>query len=106
MVSIGPHLWTASKDNRIRVWNTEAKTCIKILDNVGGSQVTALIHTKDDQVLSGGGDGSIKSFSAGSLEWKRTFPLKHDREVTGLYWDETNNLLWAGSLDKRVTIWK
>jgi WD40 repeat protein len=65
MVAIGPNLWTASKDNKIRVWNVESKQCVKVFDNVGGSQVTALVHTKDDQVLSGGGDGSIKSWSAG-----------------------------------------
>eukprot|EP01122_Echinamoeba_exundans_P005445 TRINITY_DN1559_c0_g2_i2.p1 TRINITY_DN1559_c0_g2~~TRINITY_DN1559_c0_g2_i2.p1 ORF type:complete len:570 (-),score=63.47 TRINITY_DN1559_c0_g2_i2:895-2604(-) len=63
MVGIGSQIWSASKDNRIRVWDIEKRTSVHTFDNAGGGYVTCLIYTKDDQVLSGGGDGQIKSWS-------------------------------------------
>lgn len=41
----------------------KTKSSVHVFDNAGGGYVTCLIYTKDDQVLSGGGDGTIKSWS-------------------------------------------
>lgn len=109
ITSIFPHsswLWTASRDNTIRIWNINTKECVKILNDAGGGQVTCMIGTSHDQVLTGGSDGRIRSWNIKTMNWKKTFCLKHHRDISCLYWQEKNMDLWVGGLDKNASVWK
>lgn len=102
----GQWIWTASRDNTIRIWNKTTKECVKTLQDAGGGQVTCMILTGDGQILTGGLDGKIRSYHMKSMNWKKTFNAKHVRDISCMYWDTKNKILWAGSLDKHVSVWK
>lgn len=99
------YLWTSSRDNSIKVWNLETRECIKTFAEAGGGYIACLHRTKEDQILSGGRDGRVRSWDTKTLAWKRTFGVKHARDVSALLWD-SNNRLWVSSLDKTVTIYE
>lgn len=99
------YLWTSSRDNSIKVWNLDTRECIKTFAEAGGGYIACLHRTKEDQILSGGRDGRVRSWDTKTLTWKRTFGVKHARDVSALLWD-SNNRLWVSSLDKTVTIYE
>lgn len=105
MCVVDSHLWTSSRDNSIKVWHLESRECIKTLSEAGGGQVNCLCRTKEDQILSAGRDGLVRSWDTKSHSWKRTFGRKHERDVSALHWD-SNSRLWVSSLDKTVSVWK
>ena len=115
---VGNDLWSCSRDNTVRVWNTTDQTCTKVLENAGGGQAMCMILTQEPQVLCGGSDGRIRSLNTKvgakpentqtnpqTLDIKRTFAANHSREVACMHWDNTNGGLWVGSLDKKVSVW-
>lgn len=99
-------VWTSSRDNTIRIWNKITKECVKTLQDAGGGQVTCMIVTDEDQILTGGSDGKIRSYNMKSMNWKKTFKSMHVRDISCMYWDLSKKVLWAGSLDKHVSVWK
>jgi len=105
MVVVDKHLWTSSRDNSIKVWHLESRECVKTLAEAGGGVVNCLHRTKDDQLLSAGRDGLVRSWDTKTLSWKRTFGQRHERDISALHWD-SNNRLWVSSLDKTVSVWK
>lgn len=105
MVVVDKHLWTSSRDNTIRIWHLDTRECVKTLAEAGGGVVNCMHRTKDDQILSAGRDGLVRSWDTKSLVWKRTFGVRHERDISALHWD-SNNRLWVSSLDKTVSIWK
>lgn len=105
MVVVDKHLWTSSRDNSIKVWHLESRECIKTISDAGGGQVNCLCRTKEDQLLSAGRDGLVRSYDTKTMTWKRTFGSKHERDISALLWD-SNSRLWVSSLDKRVSVWK
>lgn len=105
MVVVDKHLWTSSRDNTIKVWHLDSRECVKTLAEAGGGVVNCMHRTKDEQLLSAGRDGLVRSWDTTSLVWKRTFGARHERDISALHWD-SNNRLWVSSLDKTVSVWK
>jgi hypothetical protein len=105
MIVVDKHLWTSSRDNSIKVWHLDSRECVKTFAEAGGGHVTCMRRTKDDQILSAGRDGLVRSWDTKSLSWKRTFGARHERDISALHWD-SNSRLWVSCLDKTVSVWK
>lgn len=106
MVTVDKHIWSSSRDNTIRVWNIETRDCIKCLSEAGGGQVLCLCKTRDEQIISSGTDGFLRSWNTKQLCWKRTFKAKHEKlNIPTMFWD-SNSRLWVSSFDETVSIWK
>jgi len=106
-------LWTASQDSSIRLWEISEgkKACSSTLENAHDGLVLCMTVVGNQLVISGGGDGKIRSRSTkfNTLEReneKELFQVIHEGYIECLFWQPKSKVLWVSSLDKSISIWK
>jgi len=104
-------IWTASRDASIRLWDiSESKrVCLSTLENAHDGDILCLTVVGNQQVISGGIDGKIRSrstkFSTLEREKEKEFQLVHDNYIQCLFWQPKSKHLWVSSIDKSISIW-
>ncbi|KAJ5358680.1 uncharacterized protein N7496_011093 [Penicillium cataractarum] len=79
----GAHMVSGSDDTRIRIWDTNSGSCLKILKGHGYGVNSVAFSPKGDKVASGSDDGTVKIWDAEKGACLRT--LESSSEV--LIWD-------------------
>lgn len=100
----GRYLATGAEDNKVRIWDIEKRELAKVLQ--GHSQeIYSLAFSHNGKFLvSGGGDCFVKVWDSQTGEVAREFKMGDG--VTSVDVSADDQLIAAGSLDRKIMVWR
>ncbi|KAI3680867.1 hypothetical protein L6452_35644 [Arctium lappa] len=107
---------TGSKDNTVRLWDSDSKRCIGVgRGHMGGIGAVAFAKKSHTFFVSGSSDLTLKVWSLDDLsdDVNDAFSLKtkavtaaHDKDINALAVAPNDSLVCSGSQDRTARIWK
>ncbi|CAK9172454.1 unnamed protein product [Ilex paraguariensis] len=106
---------TGSKDNSVRLWDSESKSCIGVgIGHTGAIGAIAFSKSKRNFFVSGSSDRTLKVWSLDSLadDAEEASNLKakavvaaHDKDINSLAVAPNDSLVCSGSQDRTACLW-
>ncbi|OIW17730.1 hypothetical protein TanjilG_29080 [Lupinus angustifolius] len=107
---------TGSKDNSVRLWESESKSCIGIgIGHMGAVGAVAFSKRKQDFFVSGSSDHTLKVWSLDGLSDNLTVPINlkakavvaaHDKDINSVAVAPNDSLVCSGSQDRTACVWR
>ncbi|KAE9601432.1 putative transcription factor WD40-like family [Lupinus albus] len=107
---------TGSKDNNVRLWESESKSCIGIgIGHMGAVGAVAFSKRKRDFFVSGSSDHTLKVWSMDGLSDNMTVPINlkakavvaaHDKDINSVAVAPNDSLVCSGSQDRTACVWR
>ncbi|CAK7333665.1 unnamed protein product [Dovyalis caffra] len=111
-----PFLVTGSKDNSVRLWNSESKNCIGVgTGHMGGVGAVAFSKKWKNFFVSGSSDRTIKVWSFDGISDDADQPINlkskavvaaHDKDINSLAIAPNDSLVCSGSQDRTACVWR
>ena len=101
IVGYDGHVWTASDDATIKVWDAFSYECLQTFSEVGGKQFA--LTRAGSQIWAAGWDGVIRVFNGKTAQLQRALDLKHQDSISAFAMSYGS--LWACSWDGTISIW-
>ncbi|XP_061944570.1 protein TORMOZ EMBRYO DEFECTIVE-like [Populus nigra] len=111
-----PLLVTGSKDNSVRLWNSESINCIGVgMGHMGGVGAVAFSKKWKNFFVSGSSDRTIKVWSTDGLSDDADQPINlkakavvaaHDKDINSLAIAPNDTLVCSGSQDRTACVWR
>ncbi|RYR30029.1 hypothetical protein Ahy_B01g054797 isoform B [Arachis hypogaea] len=107
---------TGSKDNSVRLWEAESKSCIGVgIGHMGAVGAVAFSKRKRDFFVSGSSDHTLKVWSMNGLSDDMTMAINlkakavvaaHDKDINSVAIAPNDSLVCSGSQDRTACIWR
>ncbi|RYR77503.1 hypothetical protein Ahy_A01g001990 isoform B [Arachis hypogaea] len=107
---------TGSKDNSVRLWEAESKSCIGVgVGHMGAVGAVAFSKRKRDFFVSGSSDHTLKVWSMNGLSDDMTMAINlkakavvaaHDKDINSVAIAPNDSLVCSGSQDRTACIWR
>ncbi|KAI5567217.1 hypothetical protein POPTR_013G079600v4 [Populus trichocarpa] len=111
-----PLLATGSKDNSVRLWNSESRNCIGVgTGHMGGVGAVAFSKKWKNFFVSGSSDRTIKVWSLDGISDDADQPINlkakavvaaHDKDINSLAIAPNDSLVCSGSQDRTACVWR
>ncbi|KAL9336688.1 hypothetical protein Peur_071176 [Populus x canadensis] len=111
-----PLLVTGSKDNSVRLWNSESINCIGVgMGHMGGVGAVAFSKKWKNFFVSGSSDRTIKVWSTDGISDDADQPINlkakavvaaHDKDINSLVIAPNDTLVCSGSQDRTACVWR
>jgi WD40 repeat protein len=107
----GLKLFSAGDDGSIKIWNTqlsETNVVPNLLNSLVGnnSSITTIAYSpKDDIIISGSADKTMKVWNASSGNLLHSLPDYHSDYITSIVFSKDGTKFASTSLDRTVNIW-
>ncbi|XP_019186859.1 PREDICTED: transducin beta-like protein 3 [Ipomoea nil] len=111
-----PLIVTGSKDNSVRLWDSQTKHCIGVgVGHMGAVGAVAFSKKHHNFFVSGSSDRTLKVWSLDGLlnDTEEVFNLKakatvaaHDKDINSLAVAPNDSLVCSGSQDRTACIWR
>ncbi|QCD81068.1 transducin beta-like protein 3 isoform X2 [Vigna unguiculata] len=107
---------TGSKDNSVRLWDSESANCIGVgIGHMGAVGAIAFSKRKRDFFVSGSSDHTLKVWSMDGLSDNMTVPFNlkakavvaaHDKDINSVAVAPNDSLVCSGSQDRTACVWR
>ncbi|XP_014490616.1 transducin beta-like protein 3 isoform X2 [Vigna radiata var. radiata] len=107
---------TGSKDNSVRLWESESANCIGVgIGHMGAVGAVAFSKRKRDFFVSGSSDHTLKVWSMDGLSDNTTVPINlkakavvaaHDKDINSVAVAPNDSLVCSGSQDRTACVWR
>ncbi|XP_027329548.1 transducin beta-like protein 3 [Abrus precatorius] len=107
---------TGSKDNTVRLWESESANCIGVgIGHMGAVGAIAFSKRKRDFFVSGSSDHTLKVWSMDGLSDNITEPINlkakavvaaHDKDINSVAVAPNDSLVCSGSQDRTACVWR
>ncbi|KAK7389072.1 hypothetical protein VNO78_23904 [Psophocarpus tetragonolobus] len=107
---------TGSKDNSVRLWESESANCIGVgMGHMGAVGAIAFSKRKRDFFVSGSSDHTLKVWSMEGLADNITSPINlkakavvaaHDKDINSVAVAPNDSLVCSGSQDRTACVWR
>ncbi|XP_029130005.1 transducin beta-like protein 3 [Cajanus cajan] len=107
---------TGSKDNSVRLWESESANCIGVgIGHMGAVGAIAFSKRKRDFFVSGSSDHTLKVWSMDGLSDNMTEPINlkakavvaaHDKDINSVAVAPNDSLVCSGSQDRTACVWR
>ncbi|KAF5450641.1 hypothetical protein F2P56_030973 [Juglans regia] len=107
---------TGSKDNSVRLWESERRCCIGVgVGHMGAVGAIAFSKKRKDFFVSGSSDRTLKVWSLDSLVDEAVQPIKlkakavvaaHDKDINSLAIAPNDSFVCSGSQDRTACVWR
>ncbi|KAK7291628.1 hypothetical protein RIF29_06932 [Crotalaria pallida] len=107
---------TGSKDNTVRLWESESRSCVGVgIGHMGAVGAVAFSKRKRDFFVSGSSDHTLKVWSMDGLSDNMTVPINlkakavvaaHDKDINSVAVAPNDSLVCSGSQDRTACVWK
>ncbi|CAL0306816.1 unnamed protein product [Lupinus luteus] len=107
---------TGSKDNSVRLWESESRSCIGVgIGHMGAVGAVAFSKRKRDFFVSGSSDHTLKVWSMDGLSDNMTVPINlkakavvaaHDKDINSVAVAPNDSLVCSGSQDRTACVWR
>uniref|UniRef100_A0A0R0JZQ4 U3 small nucleolar RNA-associated protein 13 C-terminal domain-containing protein n=1 Tax=Glycine max TaxID=3847 RepID=A0A0R0JZQ4_SOYBN len=107
---------TGSKDNSVRLWESESANCIGVgIGHMGAVGAIAFSKRKQDFFVSGSSDHTLKVWSMDGLSDNMTMPINlkakavvaaHDKDINSVAVAPNDSLVCSGSQDRTACVWR
>ncbi|ESW27427.1 hypothetical protein PHAVU_003G200800 [Phaseolus vulgaris] len=107
---------TGSKDNNVRLWESESANCIGVgIGHMGAVGAIAFSKRKRDFFVSGSSDHTLKVWSMDGLSDNMTLPINlkakavvaaHDKDINSVAVAPNDTLVCSGSQDRTACVWR
>ncbi|TKY55206.1 Transducin beta protein 3 [Spatholobus suberectus] len=107
---------TGSKDNSVRLWESESANCIGVgIGHMGAVGAIAFSKRKRDFFVSGSSDHTLKVWSMDGLSDSMTVPINlkakavvaaHDKDINSVAVAPNDSLVCSGSQDRTACVWR
>ncbi|KAI4343751.1 hypothetical protein L6164_011061 [Bauhinia variegata] len=107
---------TGSKDNSVRLWESESRSCLGVGIGHGGAVgAIAFSKKKRDFFVSGSSDRTLKVWSLEGLSDDVTLPINlkakavvgaHDKDINSVAVAPNDSLVCSGSQDRTACVWR
>ncbi|KAK7330492.1 hypothetical protein VNO77_24687 [Canavalia gladiata] len=107
---------TGSKDNSVRLWESESTNCIGVgIGHMGAVGAIAFSKRKRDFFVSGSSDHTLKVWSLDDLSDNMTVPINlkakavvaaHDKDINSVAVAPNDSLVCSGSQDRTACVWR
>ncbi|WJX88672.1 hypothetical protein P8452_70735 [Trifolium repens] len=107
---------TGSKDNTVRLWESESTSCIGVgIGHMGAVGAVAFSKRKRDFFVSGSSDHTLKVWSMDGLLDNVTSPINlkakavvaaHDKDINCVAVAPNDSLVCSGSQDRTACVWR
>ncbi|XP_023512801.1 transducin beta-like protein 3 [Cucurbita pepo subsp. pepo] len=107
---------TGSKDNNVRLWEAESKTCIGVgVGHMGAVGAVAFSKKRRDFFVSGSSDRTLKVWSFDGLSEDANKPINlkakaivaaHDKDINSIAVAPNDSLVCSGSQDRTACVWR
>ncbi|CAN6569779.1 unnamed protein product [Malus baccata var. baccata] len=111
-----PLIVTGSKDNTVRLWDSESKCCLGLgIGHMGGIGAIAFSKKRKDFFVSGSSDRTIKVWSLDGLSDNTGKPVNlkakagvaaHDKDINSVAVAPNDSLVCSGSQDRTACVWR
>ncbi|XP_057416676.1 protein TORMOZ EMBRYO DEFECTIVE [Lotus japonicus] len=107
---------TGSKDNSVRLWDSESTSCVGVgIGHMGAVGAIAFSKRKRDFFVSGSSDHTLKVWSMDGLSDNMTEPTNlkakavvaaHDKDINSIAVAPNDSLVCSGSQDRTACVWR
>ncbi|KAJ1439067.1 WD40/YVTN repeat-like-containing domain superfamily [Sesbania bispinosa] len=107
---------TGSKDNSVRLWDSESTSCIGVgIGHMGAVGAIAFSKRKQDFFVSGSSDHTLKVWSMDGVSDNMTAPITlkakavvaaHDKDINSVAVAPNDSLVCSGSQDRTACVWR
>ncbi|XP_028769923.1 transducin beta-like protein 3 [Neltuma alba] len=107
---------TGSKDNSVRLWESESRSCLGVgIGHMGAVGAVAFSKKKRDFFVSGSSDHTLKVWSIADLPDSSALPISlkakavvaaHDKDINSVAVAPNDSLVCSGSQDRTACVWR
>ncbi|XP_054807359.1 protein TORMOZ EMBRYO DEFECTIVE [Prosopis cineraria] len=107
---------TGSKDNSVRLWETESRSCLGVgIGHMGAVGAVAFSKKKRDFFVSGSSDHTLKVWSIAGLSDNSALPISlrakavvaaHDKDINSVAVAPNDSFVCSGSQDRTACVWR
>lgn len=107
---------TGSKDNSVRLWDSEKANCVGVgIGHMGAVGAISFSKRKRDFFVSGSSDHTLKVWSMDGLSDNMTVPINlkakavvaaHDKDINSVAVAPNDSLVCSGSQDRTACVWR
>ena len=99
------HLFSASQDHSIKVWNLHTNTCIHTISDFENTTICFAIDEKYNRLFAGGVRGAIKVWNTQTFGLEQEIIAAHSAPIKNLIYNPETNLLYSGCKQGFIKIW-
>ncbi|KAJ7956236.1 Transducin beta-like protein 3 [Quillaja saponaria] len=107
---------TGSKDNSVRLWESESRSCLGVgIGHMGAVGAISFSKRRQDFFVSGSSDRTLKVWSLDGISDNLTLPTSlkakavvaaHDKDINSVAVAPNDSLVCSGSQDRTACIWR